>query len=159
MTTYFENLTIELYILYVFKTHVKFYANRLMLFNIRSINLFLCLILYNKNSKFKHLIDNIAISFWSSWKFAMVIQWQICQNSYPIKKNIEWSCSFNLQPSLLLKFVQNVIMLGLKKIRVVTNFLKSKKIIKFFKYCRGSLRSWAKAFSIVGWRVGSDPLS
>ena len=89
----------------------------------------------------------------------MVIQWQICQNSYPIKKNIEWSCSFNLQPSLLLKFVQNVIMLGLKKIRVVTNFLKSKKIIKFFKYCRGSLRSWAKAFSVVGWRVGSDPLS
>ena len=63
MTTYFENLTIELYILYVFKTHVKFYVIRLMLFNIRSINLFLCLILYYKSSKFKHLIDNIAIYF------------------------------------------------------------------------------------------------
>ena len=39
MITYFENLTFELYILYVFKTHVKFHINRI-LFTIWSINLF-----------------------------------------------------------------------------------------------------------------------
>ena len=27
IATYFENLTVELYILYIFKTHVKFHAN------------------------------------------------------------------------------------------------------------------------------------
>jgi len=32
------------------------------------------------------------------------------------KKNIEWSCSHNLQPSSLPNFIQNLIMLGLKKI-------------------------------------------
>ena len=40
------------------------------------------------------------------------------------KKNIKWSCSLNLQPSLLLNFIQSLIMLGLKRFRVVTNFLK-----------------------------------
>ena len=39
MATYFENLIIELHVLYISKTHVKFYVNR-MLFTIRSINLF-----------------------------------------------------------------------------------------------------------------------
>ena len=39
MVTYFENLIIELHVLYVLKTHVKFHFNR-MLFIIQSINLF-----------------------------------------------------------------------------------------------------------------------
>ena len=39
MITYFENLTFKLHVLYVFKTRVKFYANRI-LFTIQSINLF-----------------------------------------------------------------------------------------------------------------------
>ena len=38
------------------------------------------------------------------------------------KKNIEWSCSLNLQQSLLLNFVQSLIILDLKKFRVVTHF-------------------------------------
>ena len=53
MTTYFEILIIELYVFYTFKTHVKFHVNQ-MLFTIRSINLFLYIILDYKNSKFKH---------------------------------------------------------------------------------------------------------
>ena len=48
-----------------------------------------------------------------------------------IKKNIEWSCNLNLQPSLLSNFIRTVIMLGLKKFRVVTIFLKDKKILCF----------------------------
>ena len=39
MVIYFENLTIELHVLYVFKTRIKFHANQ-MLFIIRFINLF-----------------------------------------------------------------------------------------------------------------------
>ena len=39
---YFENLTIELYILYVLNIHIKFYINR-MLFTIRFIILFFML--------------------------------------------------------------------------------------------------------------------
>ena len=49
------------------------------------------------------------------------------------KKNIEWSCSFNLQLNLLPNFVQSLIMLGLKKFTMVTNFFKGKKIINFLK--------------------------
>ena len=60
MTTYFENLIVELHALYVFNTHVKFRDNR-MLFIIQSINLFLFIILEYKNLKFKYLINNIAI--------------------------------------------------------------------------------------------------
>ena len=44
------------------------------------------------------------------------------------KKNIELSCNLNLQPSLLINFVQGVIMLSLKI------FFKNKKIIKFLKF-------------------------
>ena len=40
------------------------------------------------------------------------------------KKNIKWSYSLSLQPNLLLNFIQSLIMLGLKRFRVVTNFLK-----------------------------------
>ena len=39
MITYFENLTIGLYVFYIFIMHVKFYVNQ-MLFTIRFINLF-----------------------------------------------------------------------------------------------------------------------
>ena len=39
MTTYFENLTIRLYILYIINTHIKFYVNQ-VLFTIRLINFF-----------------------------------------------------------------------------------------------------------------------
>ena len=48
-------------------------------------------------------------------------------------KNIEWSCSLSLQPSLLSNFVQCLITLGLKKIHMVTNFFKDKKIRIFFR--------------------------
>ena len=53
---------------------------------------FLCIISYYKNLKFKHLIDNIVINFWSSKNFTNikdrkknVIQWWICQNLHSIK--------------------------------------------------------------------------
>ena len=49
--------------------HIKFHLNW-MLFTIRSIKLFLCIILDHKNLKFKHLIDDIAINIWYSWNFA-----------------------------------------------------------------------------------------
>ena len=39
MTTYFENLTIRLYILYIINTYIKFYVNQ-VLFTIRFINFF-----------------------------------------------------------------------------------------------------------------------
>ena len=48
---------------------LKFHANR-MLFSIQSINYFLCIILDYKNSKFKYLIDDIAIDLLSSWNVA-----------------------------------------------------------------------------------------
>ena len=59
MVTYFENLIIELHVLYVFNIHVKFNA-RQILFTIQSIAYFLCIILYYKNSKLKHLINNVV---------------------------------------------------------------------------------------------------
>ena len=40
-----------------------------MLFIIWFINLFLCIILDYKNSKFKYLIDDIALDFLCSWNF------------------------------------------------------------------------------------------
>ena len=59
MATYFENLTIKLHVLYVLKTNVKFHVNQ-MLFTIQSISIYLYIILGYKNSKFKHLIEDIA---------------------------------------------------------------------------------------------------
>ena len=41
-----------------------------MIFITRSISLFLCIILYYKNLKFKHLIDDIVIDLWSFENFA-----------------------------------------------------------------------------------------
>ena len=50
MATYFENLTIELLVLYILKIHVEFHANQI-LFTTQSINLFF---MYNfKLQKFK----------------------------------------------------------------------------------------------------------
>ena len=37
LNLYFENLTVELYVLYVFSMHVNFYTNQI-LFTIQSIN-------------------------------------------------------------------------------------------------------------------------
>ena len=62
MTIYFENLIIELHVLYVLRTHVKIHVNWI-LFIIRSVTYFLCIILNYKNLKFKHLIYNIVINF------------------------------------------------------------------------------------------------
>ena len=40
-----------------------------MLFIVRFINLFLCIILDYKNLKFKHLIDDIVIDFFIFYKY------------------------------------------------------------------------------------------
>ena len=66
MVTYFENLIIELHILYVFKTYIKFNINQ-MFFTIRSIKKKFFIILDYKNSKFKYLIDDITINIWFYW--------------------------------------------------------------------------------------------
>ena len=57
MIIFFENLTVLFGIFFIFLT-----ANWI-LFTIRFINFFLCIILDYKNLKFKHLIDNIPIHF------------------------------------------------------------------------------------------------
>ena len=64
---YFENLTIKLYVFYVLNTYIKFYVNWI-LFIIRFINLFFM----HKNLKFKYLIDNIIIDFYSFRNFTSV---------------------------------------------------------------------------------------
>ena len=58
---YLENLIIRLHVLYILNTHIKFHVNWI-LFTIRFINLFLCIILDYKNLKFKYLIDDIVIN-------------------------------------------------------------------------------------------------
>ena len=60
ISTYFENLIVELYIFYTLNTHVEFYINKI-LFTIWSISLFLCIILNYKYLQFKKFIDDIAI--------------------------------------------------------------------------------------------------
>ena len=57
MVKYFENLIFKLHVLYILKTQVKFDVNHI-LFTIRSIKLFLYIILDYKNSKFKYWIDD-----------------------------------------------------------------------------------------------------
>ena len=59
MVTYFEILTIKLYVIYILIMHIKSHANQI-LFIIQLI--FLCIILDNKNMKFKYLINDIAIN-------------------------------------------------------------------------------------------------
>ena len=62
MTTYFENIIVELHVFYVLKMNVKFHVN-CMLFTFNPEIYFLCIILDYKNSKFKNLIDDIGINF------------------------------------------------------------------------------------------------
>ena len=67
-TTLTKQINIATYFLtaeYVLKTRVKFYVNR-MLFTIRSLDLFFMYNFKLQNSKFKHLIDDIAIDLFSS---------------------------------------------------------------------------------------------
>ena len=66
---YFGNLFVGVPVLYIHNMHIKFHINQI-LFTIRSINLFLCIILDYKNLKFKHLIDDIAIDLYSFENFA-----------------------------------------------------------------------------------------
>ena len=61
ITTYFENLTVELYFLYALNTHVKFCINWI-LFTIWSISLYLCILLKYKNLQFKKFINGIVIN-------------------------------------------------------------------------------------------------
>ena len=67
IVTYFENLTIKLYVFYVLNTYIKFYVNWI-LFIIRFINLFFM----HKNLKFKYLINNIIIDLYSFRNFTSV---------------------------------------------------------------------------------------
>ena len=60
ITTYFENLTIGLHVLYVFNTYIKFCANQI-LFTIWFISLYFMHNLKYKNLQFKQFIDDIAI--------------------------------------------------------------------------------------------------
>ena len=66
ITTYFKNLTIELHVLYILNTHVKFCVNYI-LFTIWFIRLYFCIILNYKimiyNMQFKQFIDDIVINF------------------------------------------------------------------------------------------------
>ena len=62
LNSYFENLTVGLYILYVFNMHANFYTNQ-MLFTIRSINLYFMQYCKLQKLEFKQLIDDIAIDF------------------------------------------------------------------------------------------------
>ena len=88
----FENLTDLLRVLYVLNKNVKFCSNR-MIFTIRVINLFLCIILDYINLKFKYSIDNIIIDSLSFRNFASL------ENI--IRKMIKFSykigCSLRLQ--------------------------------------------------------------
>ena len=56
----FENITVELHVLYVFNMHVNFYTNKI-LFTIQSINSYFMQYLNYKKLEFKQLIDNMAI--------------------------------------------------------------------------------------------------
>ena len=64
----FKNLTVEFHFPYILNMHIKFCLNQI-LFNIRSINIFLYIILYHRNLKFYQLFDDIAINFWPSWNY------------------------------------------------------------------------------------------
>ena len=68
MVTYFENLNVKLYVIYVLKHMLNFMSIRGYLL----FNYFLCIILDNKNSKFKDLSDDITIDIWSFWKFSCI---------------------------------------------------------------------------------------
>ena len=70
--TYFENLIVELYVLYTLNTYIKFCVNQI-LSTIRSISAYiLCIILNYKNLQFKQYIDDIANDFQFSRNFASI---------------------------------------------------------------------------------------
>ena len=77
MAIYFENITVGLYILYIFKMHIKFCANK-MLFTIQSINLFF---MYNfRLQKLEIYTFNWWYSYWS------LILWKFCKRGGYKKK-------------------------------------------------------------------------
>ena len=92
--------------------------------------------------KIKHFIDDISFQSLIFLKFCKHREYKKKKINLIVellkfisnKKNIEWSCSLKIQPSLLLNFVQSLIILGLKKFRVVTHFFWGKKIIKFLNF-------------------------
>ena len=101
-----------MFFFYVLKTYVKFHVNR-MLFTIWFI-----IILDYKNSKIKHLIDDVSYLSLIFLKFCKYGGYKKkCNLIMELlklisnKKNIEWSCCLNLQPNLLLNFVQSLIIL------------------------------------------------
>ena len=61
-TTYFENLIIELHILYAHNTHVKFCINQMQYYLLYDLQAYiLCIILNYKKLQFKQFIDNTTI--------------------------------------------------------------------------------------------------
>ena len=58
---YFENLIIELHVLYVLSIHANFYINW-MLFTIRSVNSFFMHYFKLQKFEFKQLIDDMVIN-------------------------------------------------------------------------------------------------
>ena len=65
--------------------HFKFYVNKMLLI-IQSIHLFLYIILYYKNMKFKYLIDNKKIDFFSYENFASIKNIKRKYNLHLIKR-------------------------------------------------------------------------
>ena len=59
----------------LFNTYVEFRVNQI-LFTIQPINLFLLQHFGPQNLKFKYMINNITINFWSCVNFAIII-WRI----------------------------------------------------------------------------------
>ena len=66
----FENLIVELHVFFIFlkcmSNFMSIICNLLLIHNFLFFFFFLCIILDYKNSKFKNLIDEIAINFLSS---------------------------------------------------------------------------------------------
>ena len=69
LNSYFKNLTIGSYVLYVLTMHANFHVNR-MLFSIWSINSSFIHHFKLQKLEFKQLIIDVIIEFWSSCKFA-----------------------------------------------------------------------------------------
>ena len=88
------------------------------------------IILDYKKLKIKHLINDINYLSLNFLKFCKYEGYKEKKGNLIVeflkfisnKKNIEWSCNLNLQLSLLLNFIQNLILWDLKKFRVVTHF-------------------------------------
>ena len=61
LNSYFENLTIGLYVLYAFNMHASCHTNQI-LFTIRSINSYFMQYYKLQKLEFKQLIDNMTIN-------------------------------------------------------------------------------------------------